>query len=204
MKTGSISKVAMWSGIWKDKGKCSEGHPGTSWRDDGLREQCTWVALVEWTQGESHQPLVCFTCWVLSIIASASAISFWFIPQRLATFVWHRWWTFIPHAERKNAVGKEQEKKSWGLHRDILFLGKKVRGWHCIWYGLWIEALSWHWFCWTIYDWFYWLENTRVEEGALPLQSRDLVSPFPAALVELLCSLGWSLSCSLSLKKGNG
>lgn len=37
-------------------------------------------------------------CWVLSIIASASAISFWFIPQRLATFVWHRWWTFMPHA----------------------------------------------------------------------------------------------------------
>lgn len=30
------------------------------------------------------------TCWVLSIIASASAISFWFMPHRLATFVWHR------------------------------------------------------------------------------------------------------------------
>lgn len=29
------------------------------------------------------------TCCVLSIIASASAISFWFMPQRLATFVWH-------------------------------------------------------------------------------------------------------------------
>lgn len=43
-----------------------------------------------------------FTCWVLSIIARASAISFWLTPQRFATFVWHLWWTFMPHAERKN------------------------------------------------------------------------------------------------------
>lgn len=43
-----------------------------------------------------------FTCWVLSIIARASAISFWFTPQRFATFVWHLWWTFMPHSERKN------------------------------------------------------------------------------------------------------
>lgn len=110
MKAVSISKVAIWAGRWKERGKTLEGHPGTS---------CTWVALVEWTQGESQQPLVCFTCWVLSIIASASAISFWFIPQRLATFVWHRWWTFIPHAERKNAAGEEQEKKPWGLYSDM-------------------------------------------------------------------------------------
>ena len=47
------------------------------------------------------------TCWVLSIIARASAISFWFIPQRLATFVWHLWCTFMPHAERRsNAMSK--------------------------------------------------------------------------------------------------
>lgn len=49
-----------------------------------------------------HSRLKVFTCWVLSIIARASAISFWLTPQRFATFVWHLWWTFMPHAERKN------------------------------------------------------------------------------------------------------
>lgn len=39
-----------------------------------------------------------WACWMLSIIASASVISFSFMPQRLATFLWHFWWTFMPHA----------------------------------------------------------------------------------------------------------
>lgn len=51
-----------------------------------------------------------FTCWVLPIIARASAISFWLTPQRFATFVWHLWWTFMPHAERKNKRCKENKE----------------------------------------------------------------------------------------------
>lgn len=60
--------------------------------------------------GEEHlKMLKPFTCWVLSIIARASAISFWFTPQRFATFVWHLWWTFMPHAERQNTRGQDNE-----------------------------------------------------------------------------------------------
>lgn len=150
-----------------------------------------------------------FTCWVLSIIASASAISFWFIPQRLATFVWHRWWTFMPHAERKKVVREEQGKKprelqmtpAWGSI-TVSCLWKKVCAWHRIWDGLWREAWSWRQFYWSICWWFYWLGNARIEEGALSLQSGDWVFPFPAALGG--ASAGRSLSWGLSLKKGNG
>lgn len=34
-------------------------------------------------------------------MARASAISFWLTPQRLATFFWHLWWTFMPHSAQK-------------------------------------------------------------------------------------------------------
>lgn len=69
------------------------------WRD--WNSPC-WVETVG-----PHPRKAIPTCWVLSIIARASAISFWFIPQRLATFVWHLWCTFMPHAERRsNAVSK--------------------------------------------------------------------------------------------------
>lgn len=34
----------------------------------------------------------------------ASARSFWLIPQRLATLVWHLWWTFKPHSEQRQVV----------------------------------------------------------------------------------------------------
>lgn len=35
------------------------------------------------------------------MIARASAISFWFTPQRLATFFSHLWWTFMLHSAQK-------------------------------------------------------------------------------------------------------
>lgn len=35
------------------------------------------------------------------MIARASAISFWFTPQRLATFFSHLWWTFMLHSVQK-------------------------------------------------------------------------------------------------------
>lgn len=34
----------------------------------------------------------------------ASARSFWLIPQRLATLVWHLWWMFILHSEQRELV----------------------------------------------------------------------------------------------------
>lgn len=58
---------------------------------------------------EHLKMLELLTCWVLSIIARASAISFWLTPQRFATFVWHLWWTFMPHAERKNRRCQDNE-----------------------------------------------------------------------------------------------
>lgn len=63
-----------------------------AWEDStlshSLKGKRTGVVLAEWKWQELNlKPLP--TCWVLSIIASASAISFWFMPQRLATFVWH-------------------------------------------------------------------------------------------------------------------
>lgn len=41
------------------------------------------------------------TCCLLSIMARASAISFWLTPHRLATFFSHLWWTFMLHSDRE-------------------------------------------------------------------------------------------------------
>lgn len=45
------------------------------------------------------------------MMARASAISFWLTPQRLATFFWHLWWTFMLHSAQKT-------QQHW-LHFDI-------------------------------------------------------------------------------------
>lgn len=68
-----------------------------------------WSFTLQVTHGfEVH------TCWVLSIIARASAISFWLTPQRFATFVWHLWWTFMSQAERKNR-GVRTTESCWAI-----------------------------------------------------------------------------------------
>lgn len=69
-----------------------------------------------------------FTCWVLSIIARASAISFWFTPQRFATLVWHLWWTFMPQAERKNRSCQDNEGcKGLGRSKCCCWPGAEIR-----------------------------------------------------------------------------
>lgn len=41
------------------------------------------------------------TCCLFSMMANASAISFWLTPHRFATFFWHLWWTFMLHSAAK-------------------------------------------------------------------------------------------------------
>lgn len=46
----------------------------------------------------------------------ASARSFWLIPQRLATLVWHLWWTFILHSEQKIGFIYTKTNKNNNFH----------------------------------------------------------------------------------------
>lgn len=77
------------------------------------------------------------TCCLLSMTARASAISFWLTPQRLATFFWHLWWTFMPHSAQKT---QHYYRKYSTEYTSRLSL--KLCGWSSVsWLELW---LIWH------------------------------------------------------------
>lgn len=86
---------------------------------------------------EHLKMLELLTCWVLSIIARASAISFWLTPQRFATFVWHLWWTFMPHAERKNRRCQDNEGcKRLGRNMHWCWPGAELNHLNVSWDGI--------------------------------------------------------------------
>lgn len=99
-------------------------------------QRCDFLSVTHKSQNldEHLKMLQLFTCWVLSIIARASAISFWFTPQRFATFAWHLWWTFMPHAGRQNKRCQDNEGCK-GLGRSRCWPGTEISHLKSSWDG---------------------------------------------------------------------
>ena len=73
---------------------------------------------IHWMIWDSLQELTWLTC------VSASASSFWLIPQRLATLSWHLWWTFMAQSTNGTTTNCLRTK-----YTDTPT--KSVSYWHC-------------------------------------------------------------------------